>query len=175
MRDSTKFADVPTAYSGLTKSHSTGAVAARVIVVFLQMLTILPAGFRSETMASPPASLLRAFPDAEGFGAYTPGGRGGDIRLVTNLEDNDDKSAVLHGSLREAVEAKGPRIVLFCVSGTIHLKQWLTISEPYITIAGQSAPGDGICVADNKTLVTTHDLVIRHLRFRHGDASQDKG
>src|SRR5690349_12327269 len=145
MRDSTKFADVPTAYSGLTKSHSTAVVAARVILVLLQMLTIIASGSAHETTISSSELPLPAFPDAEGFGAYTPGGRGGDIRLVTNLEDNDDKSEVIHGSLREAVEAKGPRIVLFRVSGTIHLKQWLTISEPYITIAGQSAPGDGIC------------------------------
>lgn len=147
-----------------------------VCAVFLLLSTVKSISGESAngTMASP-AAPLRAFPGAEGFGADTPGGRGGDVRFVTNLEDNDERSPVVAGSLREAIEAKGPRIVLFSVSGTIHLKQCLTINESYITIAGQSAPGDGICLADNKTLVIAHDVVIRHLRFRHGDTSGDKG
>src|SRR2546426_6206319 len=78
-----------------------------------------------------------AFPGAEGYGAYAKGGRGGKIFLVTNLSDSGP------GSLREAVEAKGPRTVIFRVGGAIETKG-LVIREPYITVAGQTAPGDGI-------------------------------
>ncbi len=116
---------------------------------------------------------LRAFPGAEGFGAYTPGGRGGKVHVVTTLEDYDTKEPPFPGSLRGAIRAKGPRIVVFAVSGTIHLKKRLRIEEPYLTIAGQTAPGDGICLADMGTTVVTHDIVLRHLRFRHGDRGDD--
>ena len=112
--------------------------------------------------ASPPEKVL-AFPTAQGFGAWTPGGRGGKIYIVTNLNDKGP------GSLREAVEASGSRIVLFNVSGTIFLESDLKIQNPYITIAGQSAPGHGITIANHETSVETHDVIIRHLRFRLGD------
>ncbi len=108
--------------------------------------------------------LLPAFPGAEGFGAYTPGGRGGRVILVTNLNDDGP------GSLRAACETKGPRIVVFQVGGIIELQSTLVISEPYITVAGQTAPGDGICIKDYQCVVrNTHDVIIRHLRFRPGD------
>ena len=117
---------------------------------------------------------LRAFPGAEGYGAYTPGGRGGKVYLVTTLEDFRHKNeSPIPGSLRWAILAKEPRMVLFAVSGTIHLKERLRLDSPFITIAGQTAPGDGICLADQGTTVLTHDVIIRHLRFRHGDASGD--
>ena len=80
-----------------------------------------------------------AFPGAEGYGAYAKGGRGGKVLFVTNLNDSGP------GSLREAVEAKGPRTVIFRVGGVIETKG-LVIREPYLTIAGQTAPGDGICI-----------------------------
>lgn len=104
-----------------------------------------------------------AFPGAEGFGAYSKGGRGGKVLFVDNLNDSGP------GSLRAAVEDSLPRIVVFRVSGTIELKSDLIVSEPYITIAGQTAPGDGICLKNYALKVRgTHDVVIRFLRVRPG-------
>jgi len=110
-----------------------------------------------------PQAGVPAFPGAEGAGEYTFGGRGGRVFVVTNLADNGP------GTLREAVESAGPRIVVFNVAGIIHLDMPLFIKAPYLTIAGQSAPGDGVCVAGESTLVDTHDVVIRYMRFRRGN------
>jgi hypothetical protein len=106
-----------------------------------------------------------AFPGAEGFGAATPGGRGGRVVFVRNLEDSGP------GSFREAVEAQGPRTVVFRVGGLITLRTKVVIAEPFLTIAGQTAPGDGICFRGQSVEVQTHDVVVRHLRFRPGDIS----
>ncbi|MDT8302262.1 MAG: hypothetical protein RQ760_12320 [Sedimentisphaerales bacterium] len=108
-------------------------------------------------------SAIPSFPDAEGAGAFTPGGRGGKVLEVTNLNDDGP------GSLREAIEAKGPRIVIFRISGIITLEKLLTISNPYITIAGQTAPGDGICIRGQTTEINTHNVILRYLRFRRGN------
>jgi len=127
-------------------------------------------------------SVLKAFPTAEGSGALSEGGRGGTVIYVTNLNDSGT------GSLRAAVDASGPRIVVFRVSGTIVLQTRLSIWNPYITIAGQTAPGGGIQIAgkvpgtipdegssgptvqmDNDLIwIQTHDVVIRYLRLRKG-------
>ena len=109
------------------------------------------------------AASIPAFPGAEGFGAYARGGRGGRVYHVTTLADSGP------GSLREAVDAEGPRIVVFDVSGTIHLKKTLDVENPFITIAGQTAPGDGICLRDATLAVGTDHVVIRFLRCRLGD------
>ncbi len=106
---------------------------------------------------------IPAFPGAEGAGAFTPGGRGGKVLEITNLNDNGP------GSLRAALEAQGPRIVIFHVSGIITLEKLLTISNPYVTVAGQTAPGDGICIRGQTTEIYTHDVVLRYLRFRRGN------
>lgn len=111
-----------------------------------------------------PAVALPAFPGAEGFGAETPGGRGGKVIEVTNLDDSGP------GSLRAACEASGPRIVVFRVGGTIRLKSHLRIRNPYITIAGQTAPGDGILLRDAGLSIRTHDVVARYLRVRIGES-----
>ncbi len=102
-----------------------------------------------------------AFPGAEGYGANTIGGRGGQIIKVTNLNDSGS------GSFREAVTTAGSRIVVFEVSGIINLESGLTILEPYLTIAGHTSPG-GILVTGYSTLVNTHEVIIRHMRFRVG-------
>ncbi|MBB6003763.1 polysaccharide lyase family 1 protein [Arcicella rosea] len=110
-----------------------------------------------------PQASIPAFPGAEGGGAYSFGGRGGKVYVVTSLEDNGV------GSLREACEKGGARTIVFNVSGIIRLKTPLIIRAPYITIAGQTAPGDGICVAGESVWINTHDVVIRFMRFRRGE------
>ncbi len=107
-----------------------------------------------------------AFPGAEGFGAKTAGGRGGKAIFVRNLNDAGP------GSFREAVSAKGPRTVIFRVSGLITLKSPIVISEPFLTVAGQTAPGDGICLRGNEVSIRTHDVIVRYMRFRPGDISE---
>lgn len=109
-----------------------------------------------------------AFPSAEGFGKYTTGGRGGKVFVVNNLNDSGE------GSLRQAVEAKMPRMVVFAVAGTIHLNAPLVIKSD-ITIAGQTAPGDGICVADYPVGLGGNNIIVRYMRFRMGDKNQNKG
>jgi len=108
------------------------------------------------------ASALPAFPGAEGFGAQTPGGRGGRVIEVTTLDDSGP------GSLREAVSAKGPRTIVFRLGGTIRLKSHLRVTEPFVTIAGQTAPGGGILLRDAGLFIETHDVVVRFIRSRVG-------
>jgi hypothetical protein len=110
----------------------------------------------------PHADIL-AFPGAEGGGRYSFGGRGGKVYVVTNLNDDGP------GSLRWACEQGGARIIVFNVAGIIRLKTPLIIRAPYITIAGQTAPGDGVCIAGESVWINTHDVIIRYMRFRRGE------
>ncbi len=116
--------------------------------------------------AESPEQLLQAkipaFPGAYGGGMYSFGGRGGQVLVVTNLNDDGP------GSFREACETGGPRMVVFNVAGIIRLKDRIRIRAPYITIAGNTAPGDGVCIAGNTVELETHDVIIRYLRFRRG-------
>ncbi len=115
---------------------------------------------------------LPAFPGAEGFGALTPGGRGGRVLEVTNLNDSGP------GSFRAALEATGKRIIVFRVGGTIDLKSDINITgeaRSYVTIAGQSAPGGGIQLRHHALIIGVHDVVMRHLRLRPGFTGAEGG
>jgi hypothetical protein len=121
-----------------------------------------------------PQASTPAFPGAEGAGAFTPGGRGGKVYVVTTLEDYDPNSQKpIPGSLRAAAGAEGKRIIVFGVSGWITLKTILDIDHPFITIAGQTAPGEGVGIRGETTHVNTHDVVIRYMRFRRGLAPRE--
>ena len=104
-----------------------------------------------------------AFEGAEGCGMYSRGGRGGKVYTVTSLSDDGSE-----GTLRHAVEAEGPRIVEFAVSGDIHLTAPLNIENPYISILGQTAPGKGITIRDHNVFIEADHTIIRYLRFRLG-------
>jgi len=108
---------------------------------------------------------LIAFPGAEGFGKYATGGRGGKVAAVTNLNDDGE------GSFRNAATANEPRIIVFAVSGTIHITKPISI-KANATIAGHSAPGDGICIADRSVQLGGDNIIIRYMRFRLGDKWQ---
>ncbi len=110
-----------------------------------------------------PQADIPAFPGAEGGGKFSFGGRGGKVLVVTNLNDDGP------GSLRWACEQGGARIVVFNVAGIIRIKTPIIIRAPYITIQGQTAPGDGVCVAGESFWLNTHDVIIRYMRFRRGE------
>jgi hypothetical protein len=106
-----------------------------------------------------------AFPGAEGAGRFALGGRGGQVIRVTHLGDSGP------GSLRAAVEAEGPRTVIFDIGGVVRLASPLTIRRGRITLAGQTAPGGGITLRDHPLVVAADDVIVRHIRSRLGDES----
>lgn len=116
------------------------------------------------------AQNVLSFPGAEGFGRYTTGGRSGKVFFVTKLADDGSE-----GTLRYALDQKGARYIVFKTGGTIYLESPLRIKEGDVTIAGQTAPGDGITVANYETFVAADNVVIRYMRFRMGDQKKFEG
>src|SRR5215212_5682906 len=137
-------------------------------VLFLSFFVSGCAQQKNSTSATTVDITPIAFPGAEGFGKYSTGGRGGKVYVVLNLNDDGE------GSFRKAATAKEPRIIVFAVSGTIHLETKLNIRSN-VTIAGQTAPGDGICLADQSVSLGGDNIVVRYLRFRMGDKYQKGG
>jgi hypothetical protein len=148
-----------------------------VLFILLTLLAVNPAvsaqgpmgdlaRARQSTAMKPSPDAIPAFPGAWGGGMFASGGRGGKVIAVLNLNDAGP------GSLREAVEAPGPRIVVFRVSGTIDLQSDLVVTHSKLTIAGQTAPGDGICLKRFPLKINgANDVVVRFLRVRPGDES----
>ena len=135
----------------------------RLLTAILCCLLGLTLSFGFLNEASAAAGSVKVFPGAQGYGTNSKGGRGGKIIRVTNLNDSGS------GSLRAALEASGRRIVVFEVGGAIHLKSMLKIRNPYVTVAGQTAPGQGIMLRDSGVSISTNDVLIQHLAIRPGD------
>ncbi|WP_282940636.1 pectinesterase family protein [Paenibacillus sp. RC67] len=140
------------------------------VLIAAMMLSFVPV----QVFADTPESQLPAFPGAEGGGKYTTGGRGQEVYIVNTLADYKKGEVVIPGSLRDAV-SQSNRTIVFRVGGTIHLKESLKILGSNLTIAGQTAPGDGITVSDYTTSIEADNVIIRYMRFRLGDrfASED--
>lgn len=134
---------------------------------FTKIMTI---GILCGSLAFVEAQNVLSFPGAEGFGRYTTGGRGGKVYVVDKLTDDGSE-----GTLRYALDQKGPRYIVFKTGGTIYLESPLKIKEGNVTIAGQTAAGDGITVANYETFVGADNVIIRYMRFRMGDQKKYEG
>jgi pectate lyase len=142
-------------------------VLAFVVVIGVPMLVdaLTPGTPKNPTTprSVEPQTGLPVFPGAEGFGTRTIAGRGGKVIEVTSLADSGP------GTLRAALQDPSPRVIVFRVGGIIELDENLNIDHPYVTVAGQTAPGDGICIKNAGLVITTHDVLIQHLRVRPGN------
>ncbi len=158
-------------------------VAILFVVLLFSTLSACNFSMADVTYEPPAPDFLPAFPGAQGFGARTPGGRFGRVLFVTNLNDTTDANSPDYpGSLRWAVESVWPddpanpydqgRIILFQVSGTIEMEDELVVSRPFVTIAGQTAPGCGITLKGQGLVIATHDVILRGVRVRIGDQGE---
>ncbi len=145
----------------------------KIGLLVLFILGLLACNQGSGDDPSPPTDKVLAFPGADGGGRYTIGGRGTSVYAVTSLED--DPLDVKVGTLRYALQAKGRRIIIFNVAGRIDLTTELRISSGNVTILGQSAPGDGICISGSPLVVQADNVIIRFMRFRMGDLHKKEG
>lgn len=142
-------------------------------LLLVAVLAVLAGGAVLLVPRSSSPAEVPSFPGAQGFGATTPGGRGGEVLHVTSLDDSGP------GSLREALQAPGRRIVVFDTGGTIELESSIEITDPHLTVAGQTAPGDGITLRMRRSQssglfeVNTHDVIIRGMRFRQGPHEEE--
>ena len=145
-------------------------------ILFGLCLLLFACDGRRGTEPNEPQKVL-AFPGAQGGAAYATGGREGVVVHVTTLEDARDKTTgqPALGTLRKAVQMDGTRTIVFDVSGTIHLERQLEIESGNVTIAGQTAPGDGICIAGYPVVVKASNVILRFLRFRMGDQNKVEG
>ena len=153
----------------------------KLTILMLGLILCLPSCKKGDGKSEPqpqPEEKVLAFPGADGGGKYATGGRGGVVIHVTTLDDSLDPSTgkPAFGTLRRALLMEGTRTIVFDVAGTIYLQQGaLGISSGNVTIAGQTAPGDGICIANYPVLVKANNVIIRYIRFRMGDVKQVEG
>jgi hypothetical protein len=154
----------------IARTFNTTANSSGQVVIQFTSVTENPkvSGLTVRSSAGGNTPSLVAFPGAEGWGAVTAGGRGGAVYHVTNLNDSGP------GSFRAACEASGPRTVVFDVSGIIRLTSEISVRNPFLTIAGQTAPGQGVIVAGETLSLDTHDIIIRYMRFRRGETNYER-
>lgn len=147
------------------------------ILPLLALVFCLSACGGDEDKEPVPVSSVPAFPGAEGGGMYASGGREGVVIHVTTLEDARDEvtKQPAIGTLRKALQMDGTRTVVFDVAGTINLTSQLEITGGNLTVAGQTAPGDGICIAGYPVVVKASNVILRFLRFRMGDQNKVEG
>ncbi len=160
---------------GNAKPITTTIAWLAILATMMMGCAARPVGPVVTAQKTAPAGVVPAFPGAEGFGMYTKGGRGGKVLVVTTVADYDASKgeAPIPGSFRAAVDADGPRTIVFRTGGTINLKQALNITKPYLTIAGQTAPGGGICVKGEPMFIGGgKEMILRYLRIRPGDISK---
>jgi pectate lyase len=159
----------------MPRIHKSCLIVVIALVRAAALVVALSAAHGASAASSQAVAALPAFPGAEGFGSTTVGGRGGRVLVVSHLGDSGP------GSLRAAIEAEGPRMVVFRVGGNIVVESSLEIHNPYITIAGQTAPGGGITLrnsprhARTPLKIETHDVIVRYIRSRPGSNVNERG